>query len=273
MLKNLQVFNPISLKGSSLTPADISYWSNPRCVEKIQKTLDNTAYDLNIAVMLGYGDWVSKDNLIQHFGLEHCSRAINLIYRSNATAPQNYIPMTAWILAHRIHHLMMVDSDDTFQQLMQLEKTLWHSLITIANLVFDNVNDFEHIEKHYVPMLCRKRDFFNGPPQQGSLKNSFDQLQSLLHVGLTMRSARMRLITNHLDHTAECLAQHVITGCVKFNTVNNIDWQYLAVKHPNELRSRIDHSHLDQVLYEQAAEIDAVCRQTMLSLIGKTLVF
>jgi len=161
---------------------------------KIYKDFSNCPYKFKFIIYVDYKtDFTEKHKFIrENFSDKINSNEIAICYTSNFTTKYNYIPMTSWILAHRIVHGLQ----------MQIKPQ--------EDKLFNRINGI-------IPAFSSEKEFNNG-----SL-SACEQILFPVNILFTMRSARFASIHNTLDVFAEALAQYIICGFVKFNRIENWD--------------------------------------------------
>jgi hypothetical protein len=242
--------------------SDHDLLTNARAHDKIARQLAASPHRFDISVFMG--DPSNRvhlplirdaDQLAEHTGRRvDPTGCIVLYYGNNVTGLDNHHPMTAWIMIHRIHHAMLVREKD-FHDSMMFDQSTWEALVRIAWHVGDDnmragVSGYEWQDLWSTDMRWYGR-------------NTSQDLLQLANTLFTMRSARNRRINNPFDVSAECLAQHVISGRVRFNRVE--DWN---MRHLPWARIR-DRDHLNELIQRSEQEVDAACARTMDSLVGK----
>ena len=127
--------------------------------------------------------------------------AINVVYTNNITNTNNYRPMTAWIMAHRLEHIFLSSDYTVCSALMAELSTLICRTINIYNPAYseNQVTDL--------------RNFYNVSNTNVRI------LYEFVYKVFTMRSARNKNISSVFDYNAELFAQWLLTGSIKFNTV------------------------------------------------------
>jgi hypothetical protein len=176
--------------------------------------------------------------------------AINVIYTTNFTTPSNYKPMTAWIMAHRLVHVFQLKSGAVeFNTYRDVERKL-------VGLIIDTISAYG-IE------IGRSKDALGL-----SFSNNNAAMSYLISRLFTMRSARMQKLSNALDFPAELLAQHLLSGGVRFNPVP------LSIPKSNgtaEITQRVA-SELDSRWQDFSEEVGQMFDEILDNLGGKVIV-
>lgn len=167
--------------------------------------------------------------------------AINVIYTTNFTNQSNYMPMTAWIMAHRLWHIFQFEHEKA--------PPVKHNVdILLSDAFVDTFNGYTGQEHH------KGKNFFM---LSSAPWNISECIQQLIPKVFTMRSARMNNLKNELDVPAELIAQYLVTGKVTFaplpdqleidrkayplpSTQLNGIWSKLAVDLENEFNSLLN---------------------------------
>jgi ubiquinone biosynthesis protein UbiJ len=139
---------------------------------------------------------VSADQLEQILGAEnarrvltgHTADTITVVYTNNTGVDR--VPLTAWILAHRIGHAIRKRNPVWDQSVKQITRS------------------FAEILKDYYG--------FNRLDSE-SMFNTPDAYKSFFNAIGTMRSARQNTITRPYEFIYELLTQYINSGSVKFN--------------------------------------------------------
>jgi hypothetical protein len=121
------------------------------------------------------------------------SDAVTVIYTNNSGTER--VPMTAWIMAHRLGHaLFRSDKNPSFQDAMhELESMAKNYLESLYDITITGLND-------------RWRE-------EGNILNAFFQ-----KIG-TMKSARENNLRSDFEFIYELLAQYMITGKITFRPI------------------------------------------------------
>lgn len=192
---------------------DIEFLRSQKAMAKTRRGLSNLPYNFNILVLLE-----SKRKRAEEAreAIKIDLNAINVVYTNNVTTDANWIPMTPWIMVHRIAHGLMSSRDiftDDFTSLEGPEATIFFGLEKLWHDCFgeqpewscgtlDYRLDIQNRSRSHGSFSCMGN--FN-PAIVGFMSTYF----------FTMKSARERMISNELDIFAEAFAQYLITGRFK----------------------------------------------------------
>ena len=190
-------WTPDKLQGYSRQ--DIGILTNPVAVEKIHKVWSNTEenFDFYFVKQVGAAKFVETGEVTSEWVKQNLKLDIQpnpgnvtVIFTNNRGDEK--VPLTAWIMAHRMGHAIRVRNSE------------WDNFVNELN------NDFTRILReayHYI-----KTGFGNYKGEQDAL------LALALAVG-TMRSVRMNNLRNWSEFAYELLAQRLLTGSIKFGVL------------------------------------------------------
>jgi len=158
--------------------------------------------------------------------------AINVLYTNNQTQLSNYMPMTAWMMAHRLEHIFLSTSIDHYSTIQT----------KLADLIQQTIKVYDPSDRD-VPVK-HLRNFYGN-----------DIIKQFSHTVLSMRSARTKRLYNPLDYNAELFAQWLLTGSIKFNPVPE---KITIVKYnpKNEFDHR-EYDHCCRISTSQQALLDS----------------
>jgi hypothetical protein len=185
--------------------------TNPNYVQKIKTSWMKFHYDVdmffvkdkNLRQYSERGEVDSqfiKDNL----GLDiHPNyNIITMVYVNNMGDEK--VPLTPWILAHRMSHAIM-RRNDTFEK--HYEQVVHRSIINdLLPVLYPN-----RVSKGY------STSFWSSPDEYRSRKDQEEKLTDVLYQLCTFRSARNNNVRNLTEFLHEMMAQYVIEGHVTFN--------------------------------------------------------
>lgn len=231
----------------SFTTADRDILTRDKSVEKIRNAFEKTPFVFDFYIFIT-GEYAAstnlpwtKDKLEAALGRSVSTEGkITVCYSNNVTG--QYVPMTAWILAHRMSHHFHING-----AVMSIgEHAVWKAICDIAL----------HGGDHMVPTGS-----VLGPTSRGSLAVQWAQRL------YTMRSARQKTLKNNLDVFGEALAQYLLTGRVKLNRAAtlNPDLDEDAPYYPMKIK---DPAAFDQAVAQGEAEINAAMKETLQALVG-----
>lgn len=265
---------------------DLDMLRSSSATKKINKIFAANRYNINIHVLVdcqSRREHSDPRKQVEFHQKRHLTdpNALNVIYTNNITTRENYIPMTAWILAHRMGHMTMIDHTWT-------TKPVWLAAKRhLTSLFGDNLQG-------------------HGALQSDSSFNWGIEcpLFKLMPYIMTMRSARMGKLTLLPDFFAEMLAQHVITGKFTFLRAEKWEERYAVMKASGAINKmgdnhsfrrsdhqsealltgtaeerfvtallRIPHNKINAQLAKAEAAIDKALSAFVLSGMGKTITF
>lgn len=199
--------------------------TDPKAVKKIRNIFEKTPYTFNFYIINATSSiWnksrgiYSSNDVIESLPdlekyLKKDKNAISVVYTTNFTNLANYVPMTGWILAHRIGHIFHLSKSTNSagrELFFEIEADLYNLLLDINHKVYGlDLHNQKLAQKSSLPGLAR----------------AAESSRELLHSIATMRSARNQKLRNNLDWGAEFLAQYLIGGGIKFNPLpdQNLD--------------------------------------------------
>lgn len=197
-------YEPIGFKpgktGGFRRPSDRALVTHPVVLGKVKQFFSKTPFNFRLfpVQFRGGGRYletglVSPQKLTEIVGVENAKRilsdasddTITVVYTSNIGA--NHVPMTPWIMAHRIGHAIRTNNPAW--------KTLELSFFAVIQEIL--------IDYYQVNL--------DNPASQNML------YQTLFTQIGTMRSARKNLLPRPYEFLYEMLAQYINTGSVQFN--------------------------------------------------------
>jgi hypothetical protein len=247
-------------------PVDVEMLRSPASKKKIDSIFRKNRYDINIAVVLQRlkaSDPELKRKVERAVGSDFGRPdALTIVYNNNVTSRSNYVPMTAWILAHRIGHMTMMNNGVT-------SANMWRAVNEGLKPIFGEDLDVRAKDR-------TDKDYDWGPEIP---------LLHLMPFLLTMRSARIGKLTVSPDYFAEMLAQHIITG--KTTLLRAEHWQeridmLRAVKEVarNDIVHRVavplntrSKQEINSYLARAEHLINKALEEFMASCMGKVMVF
>ena len=250
-----------------LEPVDVAPLLSSRGLDKTYKALEKTPYKFNFIVTdkvkckfitppekmtlrerLKHSKYLSNVDTKDH---------ITVILTHNVTSLRRYVPLTPWILVHRIGHAA-------------------GKMLGCGNNKFDSYEYAVRASIAKIQLLANKRIYKKSWKDIKDVNWEFptDNRMSEYHAHdiatnlLTMHSARSNRLGSHFEWGPECLAQYVISGKVTFNRFE--DWkippkgQELSTKEIKHLNRKID-------IYEQV--VNRACKSSLDFMVGKVLRF
>lgn len=234
--------NRLDLKGKwepnapnyGYTKQDVGILTNPRGVEKIKQAWSNTKQNYEIYFLKSYAGmkqveigevdsgWV-KEKL--QLDIQPNQSAITVIFTNNFGDQK--VPMTAWIIAHRMGHAFGRGRKGQFEDLFR--KQVERDFRELAREVFGLETNVQY----------------------GMVDSDGEKKLSALAMAVgTMNSARTRNLRNFNEFHYELLAQYLLTGKIKFNPIprslitrNRMAWGRPA---PEMRYSRVDQDAHDE---------------------------
>ena len=186
--------------------------NNPKAVSKVRDIWQKVPqtfnfYFINAKIELDhfFGD-ISEFSKKKTFApfldqMKLSPNAINVIYTTNFTSQANYIPMTAWIMAHRLWHVFQFEDN--------VAPPVKHNVDLLLSDAFAKTTSAYTGD---APVLGQNFFMMSSIPWPNCEFNP-----ELVTKLFTMRSARMNKLQNELDIPAELFAQHLISGKISFN--------------------------------------------------------
>jgi hypothetical protein len=168
---------------------DVGILTNPKAVEKIHRKWSNTDYDFDFYFVRAKNAWkqreigqVSREFAKEQFGIDVPTKddKITIIFTNNIGTEK--VPMTAWLIAHRMSHSLRMQYEFNQYLTKQVER------------------DFNQLIK--------------------DLNVQITPLQLAYNLG-TMKSCRERNLLNFGEFIHELFAQYIINGKVTFNKIKN----------------------------------------------------
>lgn len=200
-IQDFEIFDHGKTGGyDNLTDRDMGPITND--MPKIVKAFEKTPFVFNLYVIRNSGvapnssfpeDFPPKFRNI----INDQENSISFVIVSNFTNKSNYVPLTAWIIAHRIGH-----------------GAQFHNTATV----------FHKMEQMFLQKLKVVHDQMDvGTGQFPAIPSVGSAPMELINKRLTMKSARKNRLTNALDMFPELFAQYLLKGEVTFNMLGNED--------------------------------------------------
>jgi len=176
---------------------DIGILTNPKAIQKIHKSWSNSKNDFEFYFLRSFKaskhvevgqkspEWV-KENL--EVDIQPNPEAITVIFTQNTGTEK--IHMTAWAIAHRLGHAIRRVKEFEIYFAKELEKDFLQILRNVYQR--NNSHDYRTNEK---------------------------DLRALAYAVGTMKSARERKLVNFYEFIYELMAQYIITGKIKLNSL------------------------------------------------------
>lgn len=250
--------------GGTWHPGDFELFDSQKGMAKVHRNLNALPHSFDIKVVVSnsiadsrkYGDALPLD-----------PHAINIRYANNATTPTNWIPMTSWILLHRLSHCFVSGHgggegedglfDNVFPRTAGPEFALFAGLDDLWWDAFEGLDSGHPVlrwrsdGKAYVPEIrgthFRIRDQYQNKDDFSCFDGNTPNLNRtgfLAMYLMTMRSAREKALSNELDIFAEAFAQFLHTGRFRMNRWAQSGIQELG--HTKRFREVYDHGRVQQ---------------------------
>jgi hypothetical protein len=190
-----------SRPGGNWHPGDFEFFDSQKAMKKVRRNLERSVYPFNVTVLVG----ALRDMRALVSEQPVHEDKVNLVLCNNVTTEKNWIPMTSWIMFHRLSHAMATGDavgtfDSTFPRNQGPEFELFAGLDDVWT---------EAYGVHYQGSIRAKYI------KDGSF-TCFDgnryTIGFMANWLFTMKSARDKLISNELDIFAEAFAQFLHTG-------------------------------------------------------------
>lgn len=206
-------------RGTSFSDTDRKLISSPKGRAKIIRAFRNTPFDFQVVFMNHQfhtntdADNENVDAIAveqkagihkEWNGIEGEPGKIKVVMVSNLSPTSDKIPMTGWILGHKIGH-----SIQDF-----ITSTSWNGRVgkATANVCL-LINDIYNSQYNYADTRFKHE----WSPKQ----NAFDDLHGNTVELMTMKSARNSKLTNDFEIFPEIIAQYLIKGYVTMNVAQD----------------------------------------------------
>jgi hypothetical protein len=236
---------------------DTQILTREKAINKIKRAYSKTAHLFNFSFLrkpnaknfLQHG--IVNDYFVQRFlGIDYRPNedAINVIFTNNIG--QRKIPMTAWIMAHRLGHSLFKSEE------------------------------FREFRRYFANMMKIYASWFDVhvSAYNGFLYGSYIDLRSLEYAIGSMRSCRQRNLATDYEFCFELFAQYILTGKIVFNPIEEriiykkrMAWgrpsyEYLRIKRDLKL------DDLNIELKQDARYLEDLAEETLNNLTSLTLV-
>lgn len=234
--------NPSFPKYKRLLPKDIKLLK----LLETNKSFSKCPYNFNFVVLpdISY-------NALNEFTLENY---ITFVITNNVTVRNNYVPLTPWILIHRLGHGIspidfgnMENNEFNFAPISAISKIINFILFgadyTLNHRLF-NINQNSNV--------------------------SLELYSDIINSVFTMKSARTNRIKSTTEIGPECLAQYVITGKVLLNFVDN--WNQKLLSHSiikNVLVDIDKRCYINSMIAQCQIDINTACKISLDKSVGK----
>lgn len=293
----LEVFGEIAETSSiGVSARDVLPMVSPTGRAKIMQSFDKTPFEFRFIVcdlpaagmmrmtpaLAAYRKRVISDNVQRQ--QDEAPNSIQIIYGNNITSPTNYMPFTAWILAHRIGHMNLV---------YRSGGSLPHAQMCPNDKVFDAIQ--KTILSHCPPLYSDAYGKHSGYPAYTNAElNEFvgdncmlnDIWRFLAMPLINTRCARRGELATEVDVFAELVAQYVITGRInltpaielreRMTTYVRSQPMYIKKKETQFWLSTLDTYDLDVIqimLDELTIKLNREVHAWLATLVGNTWAF
>lgn len=187
------------------TKRDVAPITNPKGFEKIINAFKKTPFYFNFYIM-------KKDAYNAHKHLDQLDsiitnkkNSITFIVTNNATSERKYVPLTSWILAHRLGHALQIRD------------------LPVHGKLFNKMNN--KFQEQFMGIMDDPKEYKK--LGTGAALAFFQDLEDkeFAFKMFTMRSARIKQLNNPLDYFPELFAQYLMTGQVTFNKIGTPEQQ------------------------------------------------
>lgn len=243
--------------------------THPKSIERIKKKFDasDITFDfifVNNANARKYTeigkvdpDWVKNklgEDVYNAIDFNKDKDKITIIFTNNNGSQR--MPMTAWILAHRIGHAARIDNF----RLNVIYEGLHNSIIENVGYILEewyNVSNFPKSSKHMYGVMTRN----NIRPNQLTYRDFFYAIG-------TFKSAREKKLRDWFEVCNELIAQYLTTGKITFNKAP----LYFGVRGRKYYTNKDDLDDINDYLDSVARTIDYYIDMLFGSLYGSILV-
>lgn len=254
--------------------------TNPKTIELTKKKFANTEHTINfifvntkegrkfteVGIVDGL-DWV-RNNLGKEVAakLENIDLAdsINVIFTNNKGAEK--IPLTGWMMAHRLAHAM-ARKNGTRPRYSQYKEAS-NSLIS----TFSSIMDLYGVAN--VPTDDDRMSWANFSTDYKRVRKNQLMMKHFFQQVATFRSARKGIIRDWFEVLNELVAQYLTTGKVKFNKAptNFISYEPNGQKTYLRINSKQDLEEANEMLDTLSRTMEYMIDDIMSTMYGEILV-
>lgn len=192
------------------TPVDIAFFES-KGLQKSNEALQRAEVKFKFYIDTRPGGSIMRARAdVQEFIEQDEKNGLTPVVFNNNMSPLNHIPMTAWILCHRIPHTLLF-----------ADKSAYAGIDAI-------------LAQFQVPNYYRAG--WLGNPPEWFHPISMDE--KMLRRMMTMRSARLGIISSGEDLVSELFAQHLLTGSIKLQP-SLFPGDYLFNQYVDELQHQV----------------------------------
>ena len=223
---------------------DIAFLRSRSGLEKARQGIQRVPYNLRILINLRNTQLLNEPGLVQPQ-----PGVISLRLNHNSTTEDAWVPLTSWMMMHRMGHILQVSSEQLGESsdfiVWQGVVRLWNQLYPLypikapTSKILHDISWGNWAEAQGVPGYVKEPESQPtvGKPREYSWANHLNDINrlkrandalahtmSLMCAVMTMKSARLNLLQNELDITCELLAQYLIQGRISFREVTPDIW-------------------------------------------------
>lgn len=251
--------------------------TSPKAIEKIKRQWEKTPYTFDIYLMnvpalnkpefKEYGEVVPGSDLANTISeaigqpMPNSADAITILFNGNYGTQK--VPMTGWIMAHRVGHVVSRGGDSSGAGGYSWSSPeAWDAY----------ASEVQYMLREILQAFHRVEDLLRGG-QWGMSWDNQKKLKYIVQQLGTFRSARQGKLVNFYEFYHELLAQWLITGSIKFNP---LPYSLVTGKRHwghEDRTSAKDREWLDQInemLPDYAAGIEHKLEQLFDGIVGKT---
>lgn len=248
-------------------PKAREYLNNPKYQAKVQQVWQKTPFDFKLYFAnVGIGtlerrlkvSGVKTIAQVEEYWpelkgmIKPDSNAISLLYISNDST--DFMPFTPWMLAHRFTHALMPYLGQS--QAASLYGVVSKELLTLLDSTLREVYGIFKPEN-----MNQYGDFTNVEKE-------------LLNQILTTKAAREQRLKFTDDFIAEMIAQYLITGAIKFNSLPNGMRNYVELGYDFKTHADPDRlGEFNQIWFKSARMFERFVVQILNHLKGKVAVY
>jgi hypothetical protein len=244
-------------------PRDVGILTSPKGVEKIHRHWSNNEIDFEFYFLRSKEGFkirevgeVSPEWVKENLGIDVPAKedAMTVIFTQNIGAEK--IPMTAWMIAHRLGHAIRRNpyfikyfSDELVRDFRELLKEVY------------GIQKIDPIYRRNFSQIDEK------------------ELRALAYAVGTMKSAEKRNLVNFYEFTYELIAQWITTGKIKFKPLPKSFITKMRMSRgrpsPEMVRSKLDdanHEEYNEMLQGFADKYEDYLNSIFLGLVGKIFV-
>lgn len=190
-INKFEIIGSLNEPNNCWNSIDLKFINSKNYIERTIKKFEKCPFNFNFFLKL------------ENKKIDVLKNGISIIYEHNSTSPVNYLPMTPWILIHRMAHGFQ--KNNSSKEFSKLNNYFFSNIDKISKLIFPT----KQLLNNYKPL------------QIGNIP--FVEISSSI---MTMKSARNNKIDNSLDIIGELFAQFIFSK-INFNRIDNWNPQEL----------------------------------------------